>query len=71
MDKGIIASIVKSKVTYFSENSYEDPKFLNARDACTGLKTQSLLCFPVSNDNNNVIAVMEVRLPISFTFRQI
>lgn len=59
-NRGIAGWVIKHDEIINIENAYEDVRFNKSIDAMTGYKTESILCAPVKNIKNEIIAVIQV-----------
>ncbi|MCC6549094.1 MAG: cyclic nucleotide-binding domain-containing protein [Ignavibacteriaceae bacterium] len=58
--QGISGWVARSGEIVNLKNAYEDPRFDSSFDGITGYKTTSMLCYPIKDKHNNVIAVMQL-----------
>ena len=57
---GIVGTVAKLGVAEKIKDVYNDPRFSKEMDRRTGYKTTSMLCMPVFNAQQQVIAVMQM-----------
>lgn len=58
--QGISGWVARSGEILNLKNAYEDPRFDASFDSITGYKTTSMLCYPIKDKHNNVIAVLQL-----------
>eukprot|EP00948_MAST-09A_sp_MAST-9A-sp1_P002839 g2839.t1 len=68
LTSGIAGSVYETGKHLNIPDAYKHPKFNKSVDAKTGYKTKSILCQPVRDSNNKIVAVLQVvnklKLPI-------
>ncbi|XP_052805617.1 dual 3',5'-cyclic-AMP and -GMP phosphodiesterase 11A-like isoform X2 [Mya arenaria] len=58
--KGIIGNVAEKGHTVNLANANEDPRYNDEVDRITGYMTDSLLCMPVRNSDDDIVAVVQV-----------
>lgn len=58
--QGISGWVARSGEILNLKNAYEDARFEASFDSITGYKTSSMLCYPIKDKHNNVIAVLQL-----------
>ena len=59
LGKGIAGFVGKTGEMVNIGNAYEDDRFDDSFDQASGYRTQSVICYPVTNDDNRPIAVLQ------------
>ncbi|XP_014774802.2 cGMP-specific 3',5'-cyclic phosphodiesterase-like [Octopus bimaculoides] len=58
--KGISGYVAQSKCLLNIKDAYQDPRFLSDVDEKTGFRTKSILCMPILDSGDNLLAVAQV-----------
>lgn len=66
--KGIVGFVAQTGQSENIEDVYKDPRFNSDIDLMTGFRTRSMLCMPVFDSNNHVIAALQMINKRSGTF---
>ncbi|XP_067102732.1 cGMP-dependent 3',5'-cyclic phosphodiesterase [Osmerus mordax] len=59
-DQGIAGHVATTGQTLNIKDAYSHPLFYRGVDDSTGFKTRNILCFPIKDENNEVIGVAEL-----------
>lgn len=60
INKGIVGFVAQTGQSENIEDVYNDPRFNSEIDLMTGFRTRSMLCMPVFDANNHVIAALQM-----------
>ncbi|XP_029653901.2 cGMP-specific 3',5'-cyclic phosphodiesterase-like, partial [Octopus sinensis] len=58
--KGISGFVAQNKCLLNIKDVYQDPRFLSEVDEKTGFRTKSILCMPILDNDNKLLAVAQV-----------
>lgn len=69
-DTGIAGWVFRNQEAVRINDAYNDPRFYQSVDAKSGFKTETMICIPIFNRENNCIGVLQALNSISGEFSQ-